>query len=420
MYGTAAHLADRVFPEVRVRQWVLSVPFELRLTLARHPAALSAVGRIFIREISRWQRSSAGLLGLKGSRVRTGAVQFPQRFGGSLCRWLRRKGLLQDSNDQDDFANEAAEQSALDLCLKGSLGRGELSTLPAGHGNRRDHDGDEDAPQPVKKNARRHGTSRGFDIHAGVVIEAHDASARERLFRYCARAPLALERLTVLSDGRIAYALSKPWGQQTQRVMTPVQFLARLCALIPPPRHPLIRFHGVFAPHSHWRKHVVPEVTATAAARGEPTECSAERPKERPKEPRPQSSGPVEALPEGRPKAVPAGEHAALQGSARSAPPVGPRCGTPAARGRGGAIPWSELLRRVYKIDALACPCGGRLQFISLILDRRVAAAILESLHLPSEPPPIPKARGPCSLSGHSDWRPDSRTDGDAHRPLRR
>lgn len=38
--------------------------------------------------------------------------------------------------------------------------------------------------------------------------------------------------------------------------MTPLQFLARLCALIPPPRHPLIRFH-VFAPHSAWRRAVV-------------------------------------------------------------------------------------------------------------------------------------------------------------------
>ena len=34
--------------------------------------------------------------------------------------------------------------------------------------------------------------------------------------------------------------------------------MARLAALVPPPRHPLIRFHGVFAPHSSWRAGVVP------------------------------------------------------------------------------------------------------------------------------------------------------------------
>ena len=34
--------------------------------------------------------------------------------------------------------------------------------------------------------------------------------------------------------------------------MTPVECLARLCALIPPPRYPLTRFHGVLAPREQW------------------------------------------------------------------------------------------------------------------------------------------------------------------------
>jgi len=39
-------------------------------------------------------------------------------------------------------------------------------------------------------------------------------------------------------------------ANETHRVMPPLQFLARLAALIPPPRHPLIRFYGIFAPRS--------------------------------------------------------------------------------------------------------------------------------------------------------------------------
>ena len=34
MVDTAAHLVDRVFPRVPVRQWVLSLPFALRYRLA--------------------------------------------------------------------------------------------------------------------------------------------------------------------------------------------------------------------------------------------------------------------------------------------------------------------------------------------------------------------------------------------------
>jgi len=56
MSATAAHLADHVFPDVPVRQWVLSVPFELRLLLAKRADALNTVGRIFVEEVFRWQR----------------------------------------------------------------------------------------------------------------------------------------------------------------------------------------------------------------------------------------------------------------------------------------------------------------------------------------------------------------------------
>jgi len=52
-----------VIPEVPLRQWVLSVPVELRLLLARDPRALTAVGRIFVQEAR--LRRDAGLRGLQ-------------------------------------------------------------------------------------------------------------------------------------------------------------------------------------------------------------------------------------------------------------------------------------------------------------------------------------------------------------------
>ena len=55
--------------------------------------------------------------------------------------------------------------------------------------------------------------------------------------------------------------------------MTSIELLARLSALLPPPRYPLTRYHGVLAPRSAWRREIVPrapassaEVTAVAAA----------------------------------------------------------------------------------------------------------------------------------------------------------
>ncbi len=50
--------------------------------------------------------------------------------------------------------------------------------------------------------------------------------------------------------------------------MDPVELLARLSALISPPRHPLLRFHGVLGPHPAWRKSAVPEPVVADLANG--------------------------------------------------------------------------------------------------------------------------------------------------------
>jgi hypothetical protein len=76
-------LVDHIItPDVTLRQWVLTVPFELRLLLAAKPDALSAVGRIFIQEIQRWQRQQVQALGFE--QAEGAAVSFCQRFGSSL------------------------------------------------------------------------------------------------------------------------------------------------------------------------------------------------------------------------------------------------------------------------------------------------------------------------------------------------
>ena len=83
MSNTAASLVDRVIAsDLTLRQWVLTVPFELRLLLAAKPDALSAIGRIFIQEIQRRQRERARALGFE--RAEGAAVSFCQRFGSSL------------------------------------------------------------------------------------------------------------------------------------------------------------------------------------------------------------------------------------------------------------------------------------------------------------------------------------------------
>ncbi|WP_437942860.1 transposase [Sorangium sp. So ce341] len=53
----------------------------------------------------------------------------------------------------------------------------------------------------------------------------------------------------------------------THRMMTPVELLARLAALVPPSRVPLVNYHGVLAPHAKQRSVVVPKATGKACKR---------------------------------------------------------------------------------------------------------------------------------------------------------
>ena len=51
MADTAAHLVDRVFPIVPVRQWVLSLPFALRYRMAYDAQLTSDTLNVFIRAL---------------------------------------------------------------------------------------------------------------------------------------------------------------------------------------------------------------------------------------------------------------------------------------------------------------------------------------------------------------------------------
>ncbi|MEW5855746.1 MAG: transposase, partial [Myxococcota bacterium] len=71
----AAHLVDRVLPNVPLRQWVVSYPFELMGKLAFQPELLCAVEKMVMDAISR-------CVAPPGSQ--SGGVLVRHRFGGSV------------------------------------------------------------------------------------------------------------------------------------------------------------------------------------------------------------------------------------------------------------------------------------------------------------------------------------------------
>jgi hypothetical protein len=86
------------------------------------------------------------------------------------------------------------------------------------------------------------------------------------------RHPISLSRLGLTTDGRVAYEMKYPRAKKTHLLMDPVQFLARLASLVPPPRHPLVRYVGVLSSSSRWREHVVPKPEDTKHRQARPSE----------------------------------------------------------------------------------------------------------------------------------------------------
>jgi len=79
--------------------------------------------------------------------------------------------------------------------------------------------------------------------------------------------PWPTNALSLLHDGQVLYALKHRWRDGTTHVaFEPLDFVARLAALVPPPRFHGIRYHGVLAPAARLRAAVVPEGPPRPAA----------------------------------------------------------------------------------------------------------------------------------------------------------
>ena len=89
-----------------------------------------------------------------------------------------------------------------------------------------------------------HGCSR----HATVRCDADDRQAPEQLRRCITRPALANEQVQCNAAAQVLLKLKAPWRDGTTHlVMSPLEFMQRLAALVPRPRLHLIRFHDVLA-----------------------------------------------------------------------------------------------------------------------------------------------------------------------------
>jgi hypothetical protein len=198
----------------------------------------------------------------------------------------------------------------------------------------------------------------GFSLDASLRIEGTDRPGLERLLRYCARPAFALERWREIDAEHLVYESIKPGpGGSVSLMLTPLELIERLAALIPPPRRHRHRYYGVLAPNASLRG----QVTALAG--------------------------------------VPDGTRRRDQSIAATAAPGVTPCrsseGTEEAPGEAEAIlrraagyAWALLLARIHEVFPLVCPrCGGGMRIIAFITDAGAVREILTHLGEPTSPP---------------------------------
>lgn len=382
MADLAALCVDHLFPQVPIRQFVLTVPLSLRFRMAYSPALTGGVLRCFIAAITGDLCRRARKRKIRG-HLATGALTVIQRFGSAIglnvhfhtlafdgvyarqpgremifhplpaptdedvariaravCRKVQR--LLARQKDHDD-----AQTSLLDELANASV-QGLVATGPR-RGCRvlrlgaTGHDAEASIP------SRRCADVAGFNVHANTCARANDRERLEILVRYLARPPIANDRLSELPDGRLALKLKQAWRNGTTHVVfTPHELIEKLIPLIPRPRAHVVRYHGILGPAAKKRDQVV--------SRAGPVEIG--------------RSGPAE-----------------------------PREIDPSSMPRFGRLPWALLLKRVFVVDVLECPkCKGRMKILAAVTAPASVRRLLESLGLPSEAPRLQAARPPPQL----------------------
>ena len=202
-----------------------------------------------------------------------------------------------------------------------------------------------------------------LSIDATVRIAGQDRAGLERLLRYCARPPFALERIaeapTRSGAQQIIYHLPKPQPDgRTALVLTPLELIDHLAALIPPPRLHRHRYHGVLAPNATLR--------AAVTAYGRDADSHQQPP------------------------------------TAASPPAAVPGRRSPAR------YLWAMLLARLFECMPLTCPnCGADMRIVAFITEAAPVERILSHIGEPAKPPPISPARGPPGWDDALEPLPD-------------
>lgn len=320
MAERAAHLVDRVLPDVPVRQWVLSLPPRVRYALAWDHDACRGMVQALLQAVERHACAQAATRGVV--QARGGGVAIIQRFGAlnlnlhvhalvldgvyardpdgrlrfhaapavtaadvadvlaavvpAITRVLVRRGYVALDTEVEQEEDRFAKAAPLLAGLAAASAQGRVALgAPAGAGPCR-LGARVDAVTRRESTGACHARWDAFDLHAGVRVPAGQRDRLERVCRYALRPPLSEERLALNADGEVVLHMRRPWADGTTAlVFAPTAFLERLAVLVPRPRINLVLYYGVLGARILLHLGLPTEVPAPRASRAPPTDWAA-------------------------------------------------------------------------------------------------------------------------------------------------
>ncbi len=247
MVESAAHLVDHVLPEQPIRQWVLTFPYPLRFLFAAQPKVLSQVPGVVYRAIATYLIKKTGFTVASGAK--TGTVTLIQRFGSALNLNIHFHMLFLDGVYSFDHARPKFHRASRPTPAELVRLLPTISTRVARLLERQELLVRDAASEYFDFEPEAFGQLIGASIHYRIAIGPNSG-----------KKALTLRTIPAQPEPFASTLFAKqPFRDGTTHVvLDPLDFIARLAALVPRPRLNLTRFHGVFAPNSKQREHIVP------------------------------------------------------------------------------------------------------------------------------------------------------------------
>jgi len=360
----SAHLVDEVIPRVKIRQWVITFPFDLRYLLAWNAELRGQILAAVMRGLRRHYVSQA--LAQGGEDPKYAAVSVAQRMDGAVrlnVHWhilctdgafvKSEKGVefleappLQQHVVEEVFADilkridfqtrklpDPIEEPGEFPQLKNQAMASLLKSAMLGH---QMTGKDKGKPQRVefgkfaptihsdlRKRNCAHG--EGFSLHADRTVAPDDREDLEGLCNYLCRPAFAASRLEQMDDGTIRMSLKSVWkGGVIAVFLSAYELVIRVLAQIPLPFCSTVHYHGCFAGNAKLRSKVV---------------LAGDKPKAR-------------------------------------------RKNSATEKDETTKLTWAAAFRRAHKIDVLSCPCGGRRRVIAAVRQPKEVERFLRCLRL--------------------------------------